>query len=77
VLDQRCAEVGRDPSAISRVSGDVLEPDEPAGAVQARLAGYAAAGADEFVLRDHRAQALPDALRAVDRLVSEGPAAPG
>jgi alkanesulfonate monooxygenase SsuD/methylene tetrahydromethanopterin reductase-like flavin-dependent oxidoreductase (luciferase family) len=77
VLDQRCAEVGRDPSTITRVTGDVLEPDEPASAVQARLAGYAAVGADEFVLRDHRSQPLPDALRAVDRLVSAGQAAPG
>jgi F420-dependent oxidoreductase-like protein len=77
VLDQRCAEVGRDPSAITRVTGDVLEPHEPAGAVQARLTGYAAAGADEFVLRDHSAQALPDALKAVDRLVSAGQTAPG
>ena len=77
VLDQRCAEVGRDPSAITRVTGDVLEPDEPASAVQARLAGYAAVGADEFVLRDHRSQPLPDALRAVDRLVSAGQAEPG
>ena len=77
VLDQRCAEVGRDPSAITRVTGDVLERDEPASAVQARLTGYAAAGADEFVLRDHGTQPLPDALRAVDRLVSAAPAAPG
>jgi F420-dependent oxidoreductase-like protein len=77
VLDQRCAEVGRDPSAITRVTGDVLEPDEPTSAVQARLTGYAAAGADEFVLRDHSAQALPDALKSVDRLVSAAPAAPG
>jgi alkanesulfonate monooxygenase SsuD/methylene tetrahydromethanopterin reductase-like flavin-dependent oxidoreductase (luciferase family) len=77
VLDQRCAETGRDPSAITRVTGDVLEPDELAGALQARLTGYAAAGADEFVLRDHSAQALPDALKAVDRLVSAGQAAAG
>jgi F420-dependent oxidoreductase-like protein len=77
VLDQRCAEVGRAPSAIARVTGDVLGPGEPAGAVQARLAGYAGAGAEEFVLRDHRAQSLPEALRAVDRLVSAGQAAPG
>jgi probable F420-dependent oxidoreductase len=77
VLDERCVEFGRDPAAIARVTGDVLEPDEPAGAVRARLASYAAAGADEFVLRDHRSQALPDALRAVDRLVSAGQAAPG
>jgi alkanesulfonate monooxygenase SsuD/methylene tetrahydromethanopterin reductase-like flavin-dependent oxidoreductase (luciferase family) len=77
VLDQRCAEAGRDPSAIERVTGDVLEPDEAAGAVQARLASYAAAGADEFVLRDHRSHPLQDALRAVDRLVSAGQVAPG
>ena len=77
VLDQRCAEVGRDPSAIARVAGDMVEPDEPAGAVKARLTGYAAAGADEFVLRDHSAQALPDALKTVDRLVRAGQAAAG
>ena len=59
------------------MTGDVLEPDEPASALQVRLAGYAAAGADEFVLRDHSAQALPDALTAIDRLVSAGQAAPG
>ena len=76
VLDQRCAEVGRDPSGIARMTGDVLEPEEPAGAVQARLAGYADVGADEFVLRDHRSQPLPAAMRAVDRLVSAGRAAP-
>ena len=77
VLDRRCAEVGRDPSAIARVTGDVVEPDTPAGALRARLAAYAAAGTDEFVLRDHRSQALHDALRAVDRLVSAEQAAPG
>jgi alkanesulfonate monooxygenase SsuD/methylene tetrahydromethanopterin reductase-like flavin-dependent oxidoreductase (luciferase family) len=77
VLDQHCVEVGRDTAAIARVTGGVLEADEPAGAVRARLAACAAAGADEFVLRDHRAQALPDALRAVDRLLSAAQAAPG
>jgi F420-dependent oxidoreductase-like protein len=77
VLDERCHEVGRDPAAVARLTGDTLEPDEPTVALQARLSAYAAAGADEFVLRDHRSQPLPDALRAVDRLVSAGRAAPG
>ena len=47
VLDQHCAAVGRDPGSIRRVTGGIPENGT-------ELAAYAAAGADEYVVRDHR-----------------------
>ena len=77
VLDERCAEIGRDPATLQRVTGAVVEPSEAADpdALTRLLAGYAAAGADEFVIRDPRhlppdrtAETLVRARAAVDRL---------
>lgn len=47
VLDGHCAAVGRRPRSIRRVTGGI--PEDGSG-----LAAYAAAGADEYVVRDHR-----------------------
>ncbi len=51
VLDRHCAEVGRDPGAIRRVTGAFFE--DPAGAAEG-VAAFEGCGADEFVLIDHR-----------------------
>jgi probable F420-dependent oxidoreductase len=53
VLDERCAEAGRDPATVRRLSGEVVGPDLTDGELARLLAGYRTAGADEFVLRDH------------------------
>ena len=86
VLDQHCADLGRDPREISRASGGtVFVGAEPPGttsggdwdiqgtvneATQA-LVAYREAGADEFIVRDH-AKALPIdlALDQIDVLTS-------
>jgi F420-dependent oxidoreductase-like protein len=62
VLDQHCAAVGRDPSSIRRVTGGI--PDEPE-----ELLGYVAAGADEYVLRDHRDEPVSTTLARLAALV--------
>lgn len=66
VLDRRCEEVGRDPVTLHRVSGSTVDLDQPGSSLRHRLRGYAAAGAGEFVLRDHRDDGPDDARRLLD-----------
>jgi hypothetical protein len=62
VLDGHCAAVGRDPRTVRRVGGGI--PDEPG-----ELGGYVAAGADEYVLRDHRDEPVSTTLARLESLV--------
>lgn len=69
VLDARCAEIGRDPSELWRVSGEVIEPTDSTHAIEDIediLNRYAAASCDEFIIRDHSHIPLPDQLAILD-----------
>jgi F420-dependent oxidoreductase-like protein len=71
VLDARCAEVDRDAAEVRRLTGGTLEVDLPSGRLRDDLLAYAEAGADEFVVRDHRANGL-DLVRALlDRIARD------
>ena len=43
----------------------------PADAVAEQLAAYRDAGVDEFIIRDHRATALPDATRSLETVAAD------
>jgi alkanesulfonate monooxygenase SsuD/methylene tetrahydromethanopterin reductase-like flavin-dependent oxidoreductase (luciferase family) len=66
VMDARCAEIGRDPAEVWRVSGEVIEATASTHAIADLLQRYAAASCDEFIIRDHRDTALPDELAVLD-----------
>jgi F420-dependent oxidoreductase-like protein len=86
VLDQRCGEIGRDPSRIQRLTGQVvfvheggaipsfLDPTEDVvgdlDQVAAQLAAYEQAGVDEFIVRDHSGTPLDAMLATVTALGS-------
>jgi F420-dependent oxidoreductase-like protein len=84
VLDSACAAAGREPSDVERFTGQVLrvlahgEPVDDAtdivgtaGFVTQRLAAYDEARVDEFIVRDHAATSLPDAIESLDLLASD------
>ncbi len=62
IMDQLCRDAGREPSAVRRATGAVLlDEKDPA----ATLAAYQDAGADEFVVRDHREASVAESFAAV------------
>jgi alkanesulfonate monooxygenase SsuD/methylene tetrahydromethanopterin reductase-like flavin-dependent oxidoreductase (luciferase family) len=62
LMDRLCRDEGREPSAVRRATGAMmLGEDDPA----AVLAAYQEAGADEFVIRDHRRASVAASSRAV------------
>lgn len=70
-LDRHCAAADRDPSTIRRLAGAVLPLhlgrvwlDD----VTAQRTAFADAGAQEYVVRDHRDFALPETLQALEQL---------
>lgn len=70
-LDRHCAAAGRDPSTIRRLVGGVL-PLELGGSwldeVASQWAAFAEAGAQEYVVRDHRDFSLAETLQALEQL---------
>ena len=81
VLDTACAAVGRDPTEIRRLTGQVLlvkagtppvadDPDIVGGVafVSEQLAAYRDAGVDEFIVRDHADTPIASAMGSVTRL---------
>jgi alkanesulfonate monooxygenase SsuD/methylene tetrahydromethanopterin reductase-like flavin-dependent oxidoreductase (luciferase family) len=62
VMDQLCRDSGREPSDVRRVTGMVLVDESNPAAI---LAAYADAGADEFIVRDHREVAVAESLAAL------------
>jgi alkanesulfonate monooxygenase SsuD/methylene tetrahydromethanopterin reductase-like flavin-dependent oxidoreductase (luciferase family) len=59
VMDRLCRDAGREPDAVRRVTGAVLvDEDDPAAIV----ADYQSAGADEFVVRDHRDATVAESI---------------
>lgn len=62
ILDDHCRAVGRQASTILRSTGAFV--DDP-GRTTEVVAGYRKVGADEFVLRDHRAQSPARTLATV------------
>jgi F420-dependent oxidoreductase-like protein len=63
ILDQHCADLGRDPSTIKRATGAVV-----AGATAEVLdlvGAYRDAGVDEFIVRDHQDTPAADAIAAL------------
>jgi len=87
VLDRHCASIGRDPAAIARASGGTValhsDGDDPQGdpgaydvdgspaQVVERLLEFGAAGADEFIVRDHASLPLGPALDLIDALTND------
>lgn len=81
VLDERCAEIGRDSSAVERANGgSVRLTASPRGdrdvegsfaAVVERLAAYRAAGVDEFVVRDHGTDPVDEVRAQLERLTTD------
>ena len=84
ILDEACVAAGRDPSVIRRLTGQVLrvlargDPVDDASDiigtpefVTERLNNYRDARVDEFVVRDHAATPLADALESVTLLADE------
>jgi F420-dependent oxidoreductase-like protein len=86
VLDTRCAEIGRDPTTVSRATGGGLrigrhdEDREVSGSLDQVLHGlheYAEAGADEFIVRDHASDAVDDVAQQLELLSPGVLRAPG
>lgn len=84
VLTAACEKIGRDPSEVRRVAGQVLlvvpegsvvEEDSdiigPADHVAARLLRYRDAGVDEFVVRDHVETPTSEAVDSLEALASD------
>jgi F420-dependent oxidoreductase-like protein len=84
VLEAACAAAGRAPSDVRRLTGQVvrvLAHGEPldddfdiigsSTFVAERLTAYQEAGVDEFVIRDHAAIPLADAIESVGLLASD------
>jgi len=63
VLDGHCAAVGRSPDTVRRVTGGVPEDGRE------ELGRYAAAGADEYVLRDLHAEPTSTTLARLQSLI--------
>jgi alkanesulfonate monooxygenase SsuD/methylene tetrahydromethanopterin reductase-like flavin-dependent oxidoreductase (luciferase family) len=70
VMDERCAEIGREPGTLRRVSGEGVDPGTPDAAVRRLLDRYRAAGCDELVLRDHRDDPVEAALATVRQVAA-------
>jgi alkanesulfonate monooxygenase SsuD/methylene tetrahydromethanopterin reductase-like flavin-dependent oxidoreductase (luciferase family) len=83
LLDAACAVVGREPTEIRRLTGQVLLVVAGADAVDddsdivgsvpfvsERLAGYQDAGVDEFIVRDHADTPIQNAIESVTELAS-------
>ena len=71
ILDGHCEDIGRDPSTIRRATGALVLSSDGRGArdhddlgapasVLDQLGAYRAAGADEFIARDHRETSLAE-----------------
>jgi alkanesulfonate monooxygenase SsuD/methylene tetrahydromethanopterin reductase-like flavin-dependent oxidoreductase (luciferase family) len=62
IMDEMCRDAGREPAIVRRATGAVLfeEPDP-----HAIIAAYENAGADEFIVRDHRQATLAESLAVV------------
>jgi F420-dependent oxidoreductase-like protein len=71
ILDRHCEDIGRDPSSILRATGALVLLSHGRGAADRDdlgtpanlldlLGAYRAAGADEFIVRDHRETALAE-----------------
>ena len=84
VLDAACAAAGRAPSDVRRLTGQVvrvLAHGEPVDDeldiigsttfVAERLTAYREAGVDEFVIRDHAAIPVADAIESLGLLASD------
>ena len=86
VLDEYCASIGRDPSEIDRATGGTiylsdnaiessLSDADVAGSVSEvleQLRDYSAAGADEFIVRDHSEHlSVTETLAMIERLSAE------
>jgi alkanesulfonate monooxygenase SsuD/methylene tetrahydromethanopterin reductase-like flavin-dependent oxidoreductase (luciferase family) len=62
LMDQLCRDAGRDPADVRRATGAVLiDETHPTDT----LAAYEQAGADEFVVRDHRKVDLAESIAVV------------
>jgi len=70
-IDRHCAAADRDPSTIRRLTGAVLPLELGRGwmdDVASRRAAFSDAGAQEFVVRDHRDFSVLETLQALEKL---------
>jgi alkanesulfonate monooxygenase SsuD/methylene tetrahydromethanopterin reductase-like flavin-dependent oxidoreductase (luciferase family) len=67
IVDAHCREIGRDPATLARSTGGTLTgaPQED----RERLSAYAAGGADEFIVRDDRAEPGERTLQVLQNVV--------
>ncbi|HSS67896.1 MAG TPA: LLM class flavin-dependent oxidoreductase [Nocardioidaceae bacterium] len=66
VMDRLCLDADRDLPAIRRATGAVLVGEDDPAAI---VAAYAGAGADEFIVRDHREASVAESLAAASRVL--------
>lgn len=81
VLDERCAEIGRDSRDIARANGGSIcltasprgdrDVEGVSAEVVERLAAYRAAGVDEFVVRDHGTDPVDEVRAQLDELTTD------
>ena len=66
LMDYLCLEAGRELPAIRRATGAVLVGEDDPAAI---VAAYAEAGADEFIVRDHREASVAQSLAVVSQVL--------
>jgi F420-dependent oxidoreductase-like protein len=72
VLDQHCADIGRDPATLLRSTGGSVRLSTGSTDIAAeRLVEYRTAGASEFIVRDHRALSIEQTLEMLSRLSTD------
>ena len=83
LLDAACVAVGREPSQVRRLTGQVLQVSDvaprvedddiigPADHVVARLEAYRGAGVDEFIVRDHAEAPVAAAVASLESLATD------
>jgi F420-dependent oxidoreductase-like protein len=73
VLDQHCADVGRDPATLRRATGGsvCVATKRDADMAAERLVEYRAAGANEFIVRDDHGQPLGEMVKTLSLLSTD------
>jgi len=70
IVDDYCADIGRDPATLVRSTGGTVAADDDPGLITERLTELEAAGADEFILIDDASTMSTDESRRLLDLLS-------